>query len=454
MTAHQTVHVDRSREIGYKILKSMVGKAVEEFTFKKSDQAAALGSKSIVKIKGTTVVVDPQLLFQRLLAVRDRCDDLPSLFTYELCSHPPALFESSHLPLQANKAVLADALWKLTEHHQGHSEHHCVVPSVFQYVLDGGALLHRLPWPQGSTYDSVCEMYVRYVTQKYGTATVIVFDGYKDEPSIKDTTHLRRTGSNPGVTVHFSGDMIIRSKKDEFLKNNENKQRFLGYLSDKLVRAGCITDHTKHDADVLIVQTAIASSRTKDTVLVGDDTDLLVLLLHHADLNAHELFLAPEPKKATKTRRIWCIKKIKELLGPKVCDNLLFIHAILGCDSTSRLFGIGKGLALKKVKNDSNFLKQAKVFSQTQENVEKGIIVAAGEKALVSLYGGDKDETLDMLRHRRFCDKVSKTTSPVESQTLPPTSTAAMFHSLRVFYQIMSGRGEVKTWNQMIGGGM
>ena len=30
---------------------------------------------------------------------------------------------------------------------------------------------YRLLWSQGSTYDSVCEMHVRYVTQKYGLAT-------------------------------------------------------------------------------------------------------------------------------------------------------------------------------------------------------------------------------------------------------------------------------------------
>lgn len=223
----------------------------------------------------------------------------------------------------------------------------------------------------------------------------------------------------------------------------------MSYLSDKLKTAECITDHAKHDADVLIVQTSIASSRTKDTVLVGDDTDLLVLLLHHVDLNAQELFLAPEPKKTTKTRQIWCIKQIKELLGPKVCDTLgpTFIHAILGCDSTSRLFGIGNGLALKKVQNDTSFLEQAQVFSQSQENVDKGIIIAAGEKALVSLYGGDKDESLDELRHRRFCDKIAKNTSLVETQTLPTTSTAAKFHSLCVFCQMMEWKGRSESLN-------
>ena len=57
-----------------------------------------------------------------------------------------------------------------------------------QYVLDGGALLHRVPWTQGSTYESVGHLYVRYLTQKYGAAA-IVFDGYNDDPTTKDATH-------------------------------------------------------------------------------------------------------------------------------------------------------------------------------------------------------------------------------------------------------------------------
>ena len=36
---------------------------------------------------------------------------------------------------------------------------------------DGGALLHHLPWPQGSTYDGVCQMYVNHVKQRYGTGS-------------------------------------------------------------------------------------------------------------------------------------------------------------------------------------------------------------------------------------------------------------------------------------------
>ena len=73
----------------------------------------------------------------------------------------------------------------------------------------------------------------------------------------------------PGVTVHFASGMMIKYKKDEFLNNKANKQRFIHYLSDNLERAGCSVDHAKDDADVLIVMTAVASARHKETLLIG-----------------------------------------------------------------------------------------------------------------------------------------------------------------------------------------
>ena len=230
--------------------------------------------------------------------------------------------------MQPNKAVLAGYLLKSMKEERRNPS------GDVQYALDGGALLHRVPWPRGSTYESVSHLYVRYVAPKYGAAA-IVFDGYNDDPTTKDATHLRRTGDCVGVTVHFASGMIIKSKKDEFLDNNANKQRLIDYLSDNPERAGCSVDHAKDDADVLIVLTAVASARHKETVLIGDDTDLLVLLLHHAEMDAHEVFL----------KHIWCIRQSKQLLDPDVCDHILFIHAILGCDVTSRLCGLGKGLA-------------------------------------------------------------------------------------------------------------
>ena len=146
-------------------------------------------------------------MFQWLVLVGEHCRELSSIFKSELCSFPSALFETSSFPLQANKPVLANALWKsIHESQQEPSEN-------VRYILDGGILLHRLPWPCGFIYDGVCQMNVKHVKQRYGTA-VLVFDGYTNVRSTTDAIHLIRTGTCSGVTVHFTGDMLEHSVQD------------------------------------------------------------------------------------------------------------------------------------------------------------------------------------------------------------------------------------------------
>ena len=128
-------------------------------------------------------MIDPQLLFQRLVTVGTRHDDLESTFQHELCSYPPALFECRDVVLMATKSVLADALWaKLPSDASGPSD-----DEPLQYVLDDGALIHRIPWDRGVTYGSICQKYTSYVARRYGNA-VVVFDGY-GVPSTKDAAH-------------------------------------------------------------------------------------------------------------------------------------------------------------------------------------------------------------------------------------------------------------------------
>ena len=75
-------------------------------------------------------------------------------------------------------------------------------------------------------------------------------------------------------------------------------------------------------------------------------------------------------------------------LGHSIYNNILFAHAILGCDTTSRLHGIRKGVVLKKlVKPHENILVAAsKIFMKTDATKEE--FAAAVEKAIVALYGG------------------------------------------------------------------
>ena len=129
-------------------------------------------------------------------------------------------------------------------------------------------------------------------------------------------------------------------------------------------------------------------------------------------------YFKPEPK-ANSRRRVWNMKKVKE---HDVCHDLLFLHAILGCDTTSRVHGIGKAAALKKYANSLNFREQAKVFN-SPSTVDD--IVVAGENALVSLYGGKPGEKLYCMRYQRYCEKVTTNSSQIQPQNLPPTSAAA-----------------------------
>jgi hypothetical protein len=282
----------------------MSGKKVLQHTFKKKNQAVTLAT-SAVRVNEETVQINPQLLFQRLVTAGTRTDQLPDIFRFELCSHPPSLFESRYVMRPANKPALADAIWALMPGDvvvaMGKS------PYVF---IDGGSLLHRIPWQRGSTYNDICNMYTRYVTKKYERA-IVVFDGYEEELSTKDSTHRRRTGGQVGPTVYFSSDMVMKSKKETFLSNNINKQRFIGLLSERLEEVGCETHHATGDADVLIVQTAVRAAANSQTILVGDDTDLLVLLCFHVQEDSCDIFFKPEVKTGTKTPRYWNIKAVQ-----------------------------------------------------------------------------------------------------------------------------------------------
>ncbi len=124
------------------------------------------------------------------------------------------------------------------------------------------------------------------------------------------------------------------------------------------------------DADSLIVKTAIQQSKICDTVLVGEDTDLLILLLHHATTSGHELCLFNQGKRGS-PGKWWNIKLIMENLAPQTCRSLLFVHAILGCDTT-RIHGIGKSVALKKaISNHEDFLRVANIFMKASASKEE-----------------------------------------------------------------------------------
>lgn len=219
--------------------------------------------------------------------------------------------------------------------------------------------------------------------------------------------------------------------------------RFISMLGAEFIKSGCSVFHADGDADFLIVQKALESAETNHTVVVGDDTDLLVLLIYHTKVESKDLYLMPEPKKNAKQSKIWDIKDLKVQLHPAVCQHILFIHCFLGCDTTSRLHGIGKGAALKKIQTNAKFKAAAEKFDENDASSAE--IATAGEQAFLIIYNAKASDTLNSLRYKKFVEKVSCSSSHVAPQQLPPTSAAAKFHSFRVYLQICSWKNQINS---------
>ena len=262
----------------------MEGQNAFDFVFKRKDQIERMGLKQLV-VNGEKLKVDPQLLFQRLLILANNSDySMDDLLKFELSSQPTSLFDKHGLR-EANKPQLADALPSAPSNDDQPTND---IKPVYN-VIDGGYLLQRFPWKRGETFDSIASTYVKYVEEL--SNPIVVFDGYETELSTKYVTHIRRSKGAVGPEVFFTGSIALKSKKEHFLANNKNKQKFINFLYEKLKAQGtCIkTLHSKGDADLLIALTGVKCAKLGATHVIGEDTDLLVLLCHHAEEDMADL---------------------------------------------------------------------------------------------------------------------------------------------------------------------
>ena len=146
------------------------------------------------------------------------------------------------------------------------------LPMTSHYVIDGGSLLHSLKCVEGYTYICIAESYTSFTVRNYGQATV-VFDGYTGKPTTKDDTHERRR-TKVANNVEITSTTKFSGKKEYFLSNAHNKQVLINLISHVI--------HAEADADVDIVKSAVSMSSKQSTTFIGEDTDLLVLLLNYA----------------------------------------------------------------------------------------------------------------------------------------------------------------------------
>lgn len=211
-------------------------------------------------------------------------------------------------------------------------------------------------------------------------------------------------------------------------------------LAERCLKSNIKVRLTESDADSIIVSTALEEAKKgKTAVVVGQDTDLLVLLISFALLTDKMMFLRPASG-SKKQETLFNISRQQTVLG-EIGEVILFIYAVTGCDTTSAIFKKGKLNALKLVQKDRTLMEEMKVFSK--QGATKAEISVAGEKFLIRLYGGSMSTTLDELRYFRYNHIVSRQSlnKVFDLASLPPTSDAAAQHSYRVYLQIQEWKG-------------
>lgn len=438
VVAEGDVNVHEFESVGRNIMDKMIGQSVFSLSFKRKDKAKTLANISSVKVTPERTI-DPGLLFQRFLVVSQLgVLSLEDIMKYELSPFPPALFEARKVLRKPDKPQLANAItdYATKASRETREATGDAPPKTQHYVLDGGSLLQRLPWKRGETYGSIAQSYAEFTTRRYQMATV-VFDGYLGGPTIKDNTHQRR-GKNVHAVISFTEETVFDGKKDEFLSRDRNKQKMIDLISEKLRGKGCEVINAPGDADVQIVKAAVLSSVTRSTTLIGEDTDLLVLLLHYTQQANKDLYFRSDKANADK---VYHINELKMVMGEELCSQLLFLHAYTGCDTTSRIFGVGKKSVFHKlVKGDATLKDCANYFLLPKQTAAS--IVNKGCQAMAVIFGGTRTDSLSSLRYSVLGKKVVSSKSFVTPERLPPTESSTKFHCLRVYYQIMVWLGQ------------
>ncbi|MES9882393.1 MAG: hypothetical protein ABW185_16095, partial [Sedimenticola sp.] len=429
LVADKSVNCDKAFELGQTAADSITDKQFTDAKLKRNDRVKTIsGSINTVHVRGQPVVVNPVLLFNRITCVMQSRSEMEQFLAYELAPQPTSLFLEGRMRRTA-KSVLSTLLKSKTNPES-------TLPDNAIVVIDGGYLLHTVIWPPHATYKQVCNSYVSYIVDHFaGAEIVVVFDGYGSQTSTKSAEQRRRASKCVSGDILFNADMNTVTTQESFLANGTNKARLIEMLGEELTLhiEDVVIKQAEADADSLIVTTAlsIARSQSKSVVVLGTDTDLLVMLVS-------QITDQPQVKMLFKCNSLslYDITEIQRSIG-EVSKHLMCIHAITG---GSALFGQGKKKAFKLLGNDSENAALDKFTSRTSTKED---VASAGEQFLLRLYGAHKASTLDRYRYLAYNRSISRSSlsSTFRLESLPPTSAAAKQHSYRTYHTVQQWLG-------------
>ena len=173
---------------------------------------------------------------------------------------------------------------------------------------------------------------------------------------------------------------------------------------------------------------------TDHYVLDGGSLSLVRIPIFWCFLLFKALYFRSDTSKDTK---VYDINVLSNVLGSDVSKHLLFAHAFTGCDTTSRIYGMGKKPLIQKlIRGDPVLVNCAVQFCKQNQSIED--IAEMGQKAIVALVGGKDGQSLHFLCSSVLTRKVISSKAFVKPEKLPPTSGAMKYHSLRTYLQVIT----------------
>lgn len=426
LVADKIVNCHRAKEVGMEIMRTLIDNNFRDIVIPRKKRAITLASNAAIKIKDDTITINQQQVFNRIVCILKCKDELESYFKYELAANPPSLFDD--VSLRKGKKSSFVKLF--------HAKNLSVsdIPSHAKYVLDGGHLLHSVIWPRPATFGKILEMYYEHIRRCYGNNVEVIFDGYPNEPTTKTSEQRRRSLKQTSADIVVEKQHIITTSQAAFLANSNNKKNIIKELCKHLRENNIVTRQAVADDDVLIANCAIQSSYVCPVIVVGEDTDLLVLLVALSHDNAQIWFQRP------RISDYFSIAEERDWLND-MCTYLLFVYAFTGCDTTSALYRRRKIGAYNILVNDEPMKEKIKIF--LNRNAKKEALTAAGESFMLAVYKNETSQSLDDLRFFKYCQAVSRLEiqAAFDLAILPPTKAAAEQHSFRVFHQVQFWMG-------------
>ena len=154
---------------------------------------------------------------------------------------------------------------------------------------------------------------------------IVVFDGY--DSSAKDHCCLQ---------IDLYWNTPVTTQQPVFLSNPDNKSALIGLLGDALDNTGIEVVRCRADAIVMIAQTAFTEAlRGKSVRLWGDDTDLMVIILHLLHSHAHSTDTCTSKIHMFRpsTRTTVDLSTLSKTAPARTMRLILAVHAFSGCDT-------------------------------------------------------------------------------------------------------------------------